>query len=103
MLVVHFMPKIIVSEILMLQKCYLLFFVNKIQKEQNHYYYQSHTLECELITFIEIETENRKPIHILKLKIESQCRLFLNTKCESYFGNSEISPTEPRDRTEDTL
>lgn len=36
MLVVHFMPKIIVSEILMLQKYYLPFFVNKTQKEQNH-------------------------------------------------------------------
>lgn len=62
MSVAHFMPKIIASEILMLQKYYLPFFANKIHKDQNHEYCQNHTLECELITFIEIETKNRKPM-----------------------------------------
>lgn len=36
MLVVHFMPKIIASEILILQKYYLPFVNNKFHKDQNH-------------------------------------------------------------------
>jgi len=65
MLVVHFIPKIIVSEIVILQKYNYLLLLTSYTKDR--LISISSTLECECITFI--ETETTKPIQTMNMRM----------------------------------